>query len=130
MTKVLFDENHKIIGTSIVGTNAGELIAESTLAIEMGCDAEDIALTVHPHPTLSESLMMATEVFEGTATDLPPQRKRRSNSCYLILKIYLFISSIFYTTYTQMSILLLFMSLSKIYLLLVIFIPQFLFANC
>jgi len=77
MTKVLFDENHKIIGTSIVGTNAGELIAESTLAIEMGCDAEDIALTVHPHPTLSESLMMATEVFEGTATDLPPQRKKK-----------------------------------------------------
>ena len=77
MTKVLFDENHKIIGTSIVGTNAGELIAESTLAIEMGCDAEDIALTVHPHPTLSESLMMAVEVFEGTATDLPPQRKKK-----------------------------------------------------
>ncbi|AXA33355.1 dihydrolipoyl dehydrogenase [Francisella adeliensis] len=77
MTKVLYDENHKIIGTSIVGTNAGELIAESTLAIEMGCDAEDIALTVHPHPTLSESLMMATEVFEGTATDLPPQRKKK-----------------------------------------------------
>ena len=77
MTKVLFDENHKIIGASIVGTNAGELIAESTLAIEMGCDAEDIALTVHPHPTLSESLMMAVEVFEGTATDLPPQRKKK-----------------------------------------------------
>ncbi|MCL4113105.1 UNVERIFIED_CONTAM: hypothetical protein GTU68_044199 [Idotea baltica] len=77
MTKVLYDENHKIIGTSIVGTNAGELIAESALAIEMGCDAEDIALTVHPHPTLSESLMMATEVFEGTATDLPPQRKKK-----------------------------------------------------
>ena len=77
MTKVLFDENHKIIGTSIVGTNAGELIAESALAIEMGCDAEDIALTVHPHPTLSESLMMAVEVFEGTATDLPPQRKKK-----------------------------------------------------
>ncbi|AJC48723.1 dihydrolipoyl dehydrogenase [Allofrancisella guangzhouensis] len=75
MTKVLFDENHRIIGASIVGTNAGELISEAALAIEMGCDAEDIALTVHPHPTLSESLMMATEVFEGTATDLPPQKK-------------------------------------------------------
>ncbi|OEZ33167.1 dihydrolipoyl dehydrogenase [Francisella endosymbiont of Amblyomma maculatum] len=76
MTKVLFDENHRIIGASIVGTNAGELISEVALAIEMGCDAEDIALTVHPHPTLSESLMMATEVYEGTATDLPPQKKK------------------------------------------------------
>ena len=76
-TKVLFDENHKIIGASIVGTNAGELISEAALAIEMGCDAEDIALTVHPHPTLSESLMMATEVYEGTATDLPPQKKKK-----------------------------------------------------
>ncbi|MFC4893154.1 dihydrolipoyl dehydrogenase [Pseudofrancisella aestuarii] len=77
MTKVLFDEDHRIIGASIVGTNAGELISEAALAIEMGCDAEDIALTVHPHPTLSESLMMATEVFEGTATDLPPQKKKK-----------------------------------------------------
>lgn len=76
MTKVLFDENHKIIGASIVGTNAGELISEAALAIEMGCDAEDIALTIHPHPTLSESLMIATEVYEGTATDLPPQKKK------------------------------------------------------
>lgn len=76
MTKVLFDENHRIIGASIVGTNAGELISEAALAIEMGCDAEDIALTIHPHPTLSESLMMATEVYEGTATDLPPQKKK------------------------------------------------------
>lgn len=76
MTKVLFDENHRIIGASIVGTNAGELISEAALAIEMGCDAEDIALTVHPHPTLSESLMMATEVYEGTATDLPSQKKK------------------------------------------------------
>lgn len=77
MTKVLYDENHRIIGTSIVGTNAGELISEAALAIEMGCDAEDIALTVHPHPTLAESLMMATEVYEGTATDLPPQKKKK-----------------------------------------------------
>lgn len=77
MTKILFDENHKIIGASIVGTNAGELIAEATLAIEMGCDADDLALTIHPHPTLSESLMMAVEVFEGTATDLPPQKKKK-----------------------------------------------------
>lgn len=77
ITKILFDENHKIIGASIVGTHAGELISEAALAIEMGCDAEDIALTVHPHPTLSESLMMATEVYEGTATDLPPQKKKK-----------------------------------------------------
>ena len=77
MTKILFDENHKIIGASIVGTNAGELIAEATLAIEMGCDADDMALTIHPHPTLSESLMMAVEVYEGTATDLPPQKKKK-----------------------------------------------------
>ncbi|MFV9972772.1 MAG: dihydrolipoyl dehydrogenase [Francisella endosymbiont of Hyalomma asiaticum] len=76
MTKVIFDENHRIIGASIVGTNAGEFISEAALAIEMGCDAEDIALTIHPHPTLSESLMMATEVYEGTATDLPPQKKK------------------------------------------------------
>nr|MCX3303561.1 dihydrolipoyl dehydrogenase [Bacillus pacificus] len=65
-----------IIGASIVGTHAGELISEAALAIEMGCDAEDIALTVHPHPTLSESLMMATEVYEGTATDLPQHKKK------------------------------------------------------
>ncbi len=76
MTKVLFDENHIIIGAGIVGPNAGELIAEACLAIEMGCDAEDISLTIHPHPTLSETLFMATEVYEGTATDLPPQKKK------------------------------------------------------
>lgn len=70
-TKVIFDQaTKKVIGAEIVGVNAGELIAEMALAIEMGCDAEDIALTIHPHPTLSESLMMATEVFEGTVTDM------------------------------------------------------------
>lgn len=70
-TKILFDaDTHRVLGAGIVGPNAGELIAELSLAIEMGCDAEDIALTIHPHPTLSESVMMATEIFEGTITDL------------------------------------------------------------
>lgn len=77
MTKLLFDnDTHRILGAGIVGPNAGELIAEVALAIEMGCDAEDIALTIHPHPTLSETVAMATEVFEGTVTDLyiPPKK--------------------------------------------------------
>ena len=68
---MLFDKNtHKIIGTGIVGTNAGELIAEAVLALEMGADIEDIALTVHPHPTLSETFNFAAEMAEGTITDL------------------------------------------------------------
>ena len=71
LTKVLFDKNtHKIIGAGIVGTNAGELIAEAVLALEMGADVEDIALTVHPHPTLSETFNFAAEMAEGTCTDL------------------------------------------------------------
>lgn len=71
LTKLIFDQNtHRIIGAGIVGPNAGELISELALAIEMGCDAADIALTIHPHPTLSETVAMATEVFEGTITDL------------------------------------------------------------
>lgn len=71
ITKVLFDKNtHKIIGTGMVGTNAGELIAEAVLALEMGADIEDIALTVHPHPTLSETFNFAAEMAEGTITDL------------------------------------------------------------
>ena len=78
MTKILFDKNtHKVIGGSIIGTNAGELISEISLAIEMGCDAEDLSLTVHPHPTLSESVAMATEVFEGTITDLYMPKKKK-----------------------------------------------------
>ena len=77
MTKVLYGENHVIIGAGIVGPNAGELIAEASLAIEMGCDAEDISLTIHPHPTLSETLMMATEVYEGTATDIYAPKKKK-----------------------------------------------------
>ncbi|HSK38455.1 MAG TPA: NAD(P)/FAD-dependent oxidoreductase, partial [Arenibaculum sp.] len=77
VTKVLFDEDtHRVIGCGIVGPNAGDLIAEAALAIEMGADAEDIGLTVHPHPTLSETVAMAAEMFEGTITDLyVPKRK-------------------------------------------------------
>lgn len=74
-TKLIFDEKHHVIGGAIVGVNAGELIGEITLAIEMGCDVEDIALTIHPHPTLSESIKMAAEVFEGTVTDLYVPKK-------------------------------------------------------
>jgi len=71
LTKILFDpETHRVIGAGIVGPNAGDLIAEVVLAIEMGCDAEDIGLTVHPHPTLSETVAMAAEAFDGTLTDL------------------------------------------------------------
>jgi dihydrolipoamide dehydrogenase len=77
VTKVLFDEvTHRLIGCGIVGPNAGDLIAEAALAIEMGADAEDIALTIHPHPTLSETIGMAAEMFEGTITDLIAPRKK------------------------------------------------------
>lgn len=77
LTKLLIDEDtHRIIGAGIVGPNAGELISEVALAIEMGCDVEDVALTIHPHPTLSETVMLAAEVFEGTVTDIyVPKRK-------------------------------------------------------
>ncbi|MGE5738535.1 MAG: dihydrolipoyl dehydrogenase family protein, partial [Betaproteobacteria bacterium] len=76
-TKLLFDEaTHRIIGAGIVGTHAGDLISELGLAIEMGCDPVDIGKTIHPHPTLSESIGMAAEVFEGVCTDLPPARKK------------------------------------------------------
>ena len=75
-TKLLFDENtHRIIGGGIVGTHAGDLIGEVALAIEMGADAVDIGRTIHPHPTLGESIGLAAEVFEGVCTDLPPARK-------------------------------------------------------
>lgn len=77
VTKLLFDENKRIIGAGIVGPSAGELISEMTLAIEMGCDVEDIALTIHPHPTLSETVMMAAEIFEGTITDLYMPKKKK-----------------------------------------------------
>jgi len=76
MTKILFDNATKrVIGAGIVGPNAGDLIAEVTLAIEMDCDAEDIGLTIHPHPTLSETVAMAAEAFDGTLTDLYIPRK-------------------------------------------------------
>ena len=75
-TKLLFDEKtHVIIGGAIVGTHAGDLIGEVCLAIEMGADAADIGHTIHPHPTLGESIGMAAEVFEGVCTDLPPVKK-------------------------------------------------------
>jgi dihydrolipoamide dehydrogenase len=76
-TKLIFDETtHRIVGAGIVGPHAGELISELALAIEMGADASDIGLTIHPHPTLSESVGMAAEVYEGTITDLYiPKRK-------------------------------------------------------
>jgi dihydrolipoamide dehydrogenase len=77
LTKVIVDETtHRIIGAGIVGVNAGELIAEVALAIEMGCDVEDVALTIHPHPTLSETVALAAEVFEGTITDLYMPKKK------------------------------------------------------
>jgi dihydrolipoamide dehydrogenase len=78
MTKLLFDEaTGRLIGAAAVGPNAGELIAETALAVEMGADAADVALTVHPHPTLSETVGMAAEAFEGTITDLYLPRKKR-----------------------------------------------------
>jgi dihydrolipoamide dehydrogenase len=76
-TKLLFDpETNRILGAGIVGTNAGELISELCLAIEMGCEAADIGLTIHPHPTLAESVAMAAEAFEGTITDLYLPKKK------------------------------------------------------
>ena len=75
-TKLLFDSaTHRVVGGGIVGTRAGDLISEIALAIEMGADAVDIGKTIHPHPTLSESVGFAAEVFEGVCTDLPPVRK-------------------------------------------------------
>jgi dihydrolipoamide dehydrogenase len=75
-TKLLFDEaTHRVVGGGIVGTHAGDLIGEVALAIEMGADAVDIGRTIHPHPTLGESIGMAAEAAEGTCTDLPPPRR-------------------------------------------------------
>ncbi len=76
MTKVLFDSDHRLIGAAMTGTNAGELIAEAVLALEMGADVEDIALTIHPHPTLSETFNFAAEVAEGTCTDIYAPKKK------------------------------------------------------
>ncbi|WP_322067075.1 dihydrolipoyl dehydrogenase [Burkholderia ubonensis] len=76
-TKLLFDEaTHRLIGGGIVGTHAGDLIGEVCLAIELGCEPADIGKTIHPHPTLGESVGMAAEVFEGVCTDLPPVKKK------------------------------------------------------
>jgi dihydrolipoamide dehydrogenase len=76
-TKLIFDKDtHRVIGGGIVGTHAGDMIGEIALAIEMGADAVDIGHTIHPHPTLGESIGMAAEVYEGVCTDLPPPRKR------------------------------------------------------
>jgi dihydrolipoamide dehydrogenase len=76
-TKLLFDEaTHRVVGAGIVGPHAGDLISELALAIEMGAEAADIALTIHPHPTLSESVAMAAEVYEGTITDLYIPKKK------------------------------------------------------
>jgi dihydrolipoamide dehydrogenase len=82
-TKLLFDpETHRVLGGGVVGPNAGDLISEITLAIEMGSEAADIGLTVHPHPTLSETVAMSAEAFEGTLTDLyiPKRRKKSADS--------------------------------------------------
>jgi dihydrolipoamide dehydrogenase len=76
-TKLLFDaETHRIVGGGIVGTHAGDMIGEIALAIEMGADGVDIGKTIHPHPTLGESIGMAAEVYEGVCTDLPPVRRK------------------------------------------------------
>jgi dihydrolipoamide dehydrogenase len=77
-TKLLFDEEtHRLVGGAIVGTNAGDLIGELCLAIEMGADAADIGKTIHPHPTLTESVGLAAEFYEGVCTDLMPVRKKK-----------------------------------------------------
>ena len=77
ITKILFDEDtERVIGAGIVGPNAGDLIAEVALAIEMGCEATDLSLTIHPHPTLSETVAFAAEMFEGTITDLYVPKKK------------------------------------------------------
>jgi len=76
-TKLVFDaDSHRILGGGIVGTGAGDLISEVALAIEMGADAVDIGRTIHPHPTLGESVGMAAELYEGVCTDLPPIKRK------------------------------------------------------
>jgi len=83
MTKLIFDkESGRVIGGAIVGTNGGELLGEIGLAIEMGADAEDIALTIHAHPTLHESVGLAAEVFEGSITDLPNAKATQKKSLF------------------------------------------------
>ena len=76
-TKLVFDAaTRRIVGGAIVGAGAGDLVSELALAIEMGADAVDIGRTIHPHPTTSESIGMAAELFEGLCTDLPPAKKK------------------------------------------------------
>jgi len=78
LTKLLWDpESGRLLGAGIIGVGAGDLISETVLALEMGANAEDISLTVHPHPTLSESIAFAAELFDGSITDLMPPRKRK-----------------------------------------------------
>lgn len=79
LTKMIFDkDNGRVIGGAIIGTNAGEMLGEIGLAIEMGADAEDVALTIHAHPTLNESIGLASEIFEGSITDMPnPKAKKK-----------------------------------------------------
>ena len=77
LTKTLWDEEtQRLIGCAIVGPNAGDIISEAVLAIEMGCEAEDIGLSIHPHPTLSETFAMSAEAFAGTLTDLYMPKKK------------------------------------------------------
>jgi dihydrolipoamide dehydrogenase len=81
LTKLLFEAgSRRLLGAGIVGVNAGELIAETVHALEMGADAEDIGLTIHPHPTLTETIGFASEMAAGTITDLMPPRKRPARS--------------------------------------------------
>lgn len=81
LTKLIVDpDSQRLLGAGIVGPHAGDLISEAVLALEMGATAADVALTVHPHPTLSETVAMAADVVEGTATDLPPPRRRASTA--------------------------------------------------
>jgi len=79
MTKLIFDkDSHRVLGGAMIGINAGEMLGEIGLAVEMGADAEDIALTIHAHPTLNESIGLAAEVYEGSITDLPnPKAKKK-----------------------------------------------------
>jgi dihydrolipoamide dehydrogenase len=76
-TKLIFDkETHRVIGGAIVGPSAGDMIGEICLAIEMGCDAVDIGKTIHPHPTLGETIGLTAEVAHGSCTDIPPPRQK------------------------------------------------------
>jgi dihydrolipoamide dehydrogenase len=78
VTKLLFEPGtRRLLGAGMVGVNAGDLVAETVLALEMGADAEDIAMTIHPHPTLSETVAFAAELAAGTITDLLPRRPAR-----------------------------------------------------